>query len=161
MKNIGRASGGNMFRRGHNGTNFLKIILFIYGCVESLLLLGFLQMQGMGFSLQRLFLLQSMGSGALGLQQLEHVGSVVATPAQALEHRLRSCGLAQLRLSQVQHRLSCSDVCRILLYQASNLCLLRWQLDSLTTEIPGIDFKSHLLKSTFSTQVLFCNFRCD
>ena len=33
MKNFGRASGGNVFRRGHNGTNFLKKNNLIYFCL--------------------------------------------------------------------------------------------------------------------------------
>ena len=39
-----------------------------------------LQLQGTGFSLPWLLLLRSMGPGALQLQQLQHVGSVVVDP---------------------------------------------------------------------------------
>ena len=54
-----------------------------------------------------LLLLQCVGSGKLGLQQLRHVGSVVAAPG-----------------------LSCSAAREILLDQGLNLCPLDWQADS-------------------------------
>ena len=48
----------------------------------------FLQLQRSGFSLRRLLLRQSMGSRVLGLQQLQHVGSIVVAPR--LWSRLKS-----------------------------------------------------------------------
>ena len=37
----------------------------------------------------------------------------------------------------VVHGFSCSTVCRIFFYQGLNLCLFRWQADSLSSEPPG------------------------
>ena len=73
-----------------------------------------------GFLLQWFLLLWSMGSKAHRLQQLQHVGSVVAAP------RLQSTGSIV-----VMHGLSCSEVYEIFLTQGSNPCLLHWQVDSL------------------------------
>ena len=79
---------------------YLFIYLFIYGCVGSLLLCagfslvaaigGYSLLRCVGFSLQWLLLLRSMGS--------RHVGSVVVAcglsscGSRALERRLSSCG---------------------------------------------------------------------
>ena len=72
-----------------------------------------------GFSLWWLPLLRSMGSGAHGLSSL-------------WPPRLQSTGS-----TVVAHRLSCCAAWGILLDQGSNLCLLRWQENSFTTEPPG------------------------
>ena len=61
-------------------------------------------LQRAGFSVYWLFSLWSTSSGALGLQELQHVGSVVTT-----------------------HWLSCSVPCRIFPDQGSNLCFPHWQ----------------------------------
>ena len=57
----------------------------------------------------------SCGAWALGSVDFSSCGS------QALEHRLNN----------VVHGVSCSSVCRIFPDSGSNLCLVRWQVDSL------------------------------
>ena len=73
-----------------------------------------------GFSLWWVLLLQSLGSRAHALQQLQHT-RLSSCGSWALEHRLNSCG----------HGLSCPVACRIFLDQEPNPCLLHWQVDSL------------------------------
>ena len=72
------------------------------GCSEQ----GLLGRCCAGSSLQRL-LLWRMGSGTCGLQELQHMGSVV-----------------------VVHRLGGPTACVIFLDQRANLCPLHWQVDS-------------------------------
>ena len=85
-----------------------------------------LQLQCVGFSLQWLLLLGSMGSREQGRQQLRHVGSVAAVP------RLQSTGSIVMA-----HRLSCSEACGIFSDQGWNPCLLHWQVDSLPLSHQG------------------------
>ena len=86
-----------------------------------------------GFSLRWLFLLWSPGSPALRLKQLQHVVSAAVAP-----------GLQSTRSIFAAHGLGCSVACGILPDQASNLCLLHWQMDSLLLEPPGK--AHHILK---------------
>ena len=60
-----------------------------------------------GFSIQRLLLLQSMGSRMSGPQELRHLGSVIMAPG-----------------------LGCSSACGIFLDQGSNRCPLHCKADS-------------------------------
>ena len=103
---------------------FPEFYLFFYGCAESLAVQAFpLVLTHRGYSLAsvcRFFLLQSTGSRVHRLQQLWHVGSVVAAP------RLWSTDLVV-----VAHRLSCCVACGIFLDQGSDVCLLGQQVDSL------------------------------
>ena len=85
-----------------------------------------LQLCGSGFPLWWLLLLQSAGSRACKLQQLQHMSSVVA----AL--RLQSTGS-----TVVVHRLSCFAACGIFLGQGCNPCLLHWWEDSLPPSHQG------------------------
>ena len=107
----------------------------VFGCAESSLLHRlFSSCSEWGYSLaavRRLLiavpsLLQSTGSVVLGLQQLQHVGSVVV-----------ALGLQSTGSGVVVHGLSCSMACGIFLYQASNLSLLHWQADSLPLSHQG------------------------
>ena len=75
---------------------------------------GYSLLRCAGFSLQWLFLLQSMGSRRAGFSSWGAQTSVV-----------------------VAHRLSCSVACGIFPDQGSNPCPLHWQEDSLTTASPG------------------------
>ena len=108
-------------------TNFL-ILFFLFLKFVYL----FLVVQGLhccmcvGLSLWCLLLLQSTGFRVLRLQQLWHMGSIVAAP------RLQSTGLVV-----VVQGLSCSKVCGIFLDQRSNPCLLYWQADSLPLSHQG------------------------
>ena len=109
-----------------------------------------------GFSLRRFLLLWSMGSGALGLLMLGHMGSVVAAP-----------GLQSTSSVVVVLGLSCSER-GLFPDQGSNPCLLCWQADSLLLShqgSPPLTFQalfasqslvsSHLLTFT-EFLVLFC-----
>ena len=95
MKNFGRASGGNVFRRGHNGTNFLKkIILFIFVCAGSLLLLGLSLVVVHGLLITVAFLiaehgLQGAWASVVGACGLSSCNSSPGSRAQA-----QACGLA-------------------------------------------------------------------
>ena len=80
---------------------------------------GYSSLRCMAFSLPWLLLLQSTGSRAHGLQQLQHMGSVVVA------RRLQSTGSVV-----VAHELSCSVACGIFRDQGSNPCPLHWQADS-------------------------------
>ena len=71
-------------------------------------------------------LLWSMGSRALGLQQLQNVDSTFAVP------RLQSTGSIVVALG-----LSCPVACGIFLDQGSNPCLLNQQVDSLPQNHQG------------------------
>ena len=87
------------------------------------------------FSLRRLPLLQSMGSGARGLQQLRHTGSIV-----------------------VLHGLSCSLVCGVFPNQGSNPCLLHCQADSLPLshrESPRLSQFCFFLDEKTEVQIIF------
>ena len=76
-----------------------------------------------------------------------HCGGFSCCRAQALgctasvvaAHGLSNCDSQSLehRLNSVAHRFSCSKACGIFLYQVSNLCLLRWQVDSLPLSHQG------------------------
>ena len=91
---------------------FIQIYLFIFGCVgPSLLHAGFLQLWCVGFSLQWLLLLQSMGYRC-GLQYLWLSG------CRAQAQQLWCTGL------------SCSAARGIFPEQGSNPCPLHWQADS-------------------------------
>ena len=79
-----------MFRKGHNGTNFLKIILFIYGCVESLLLLGLSLDVGHGLLIAAAFLIAKHGlwgtwASVVGARGLSGCNSSPGSRAQAQE----------------------------------------------------------------------------
>ena len=87
---------------------------------------GYSSLQCVGFSLQWLLLLRSMGSGHKGFsscgawaQQLWRVGSVVVV------RRLQSAGSVV-----VAHGLSCSAACGIFPDQGLNPCPLYRQVDS-------------------------------
>ena len=69
-----------------------------------------------------------------------------ACGSQALEHRLNSF---------VAQRLSCSVACGIFLDRGSNLCLLRWQVDSLLShqESPHITLLSQCFSPSSHSQV--------
>jgi len=67
-----------------------------------------------------------MGSGALQLQYLQHVGSIFAAP-----------GLQSTGLIVVAHGVSSSAACGIFLDPGSNPCLLHWQADSLPLSHQG------------------------
>ena len=69
-----------------------------------------LQLWCKGFSLQWFLFLQSMDSGALGCQQMQHTGSHLQLPAP--EDRLKSCGEGA--------QLLCVAACRIFQDQGSN-----------------------------------------
>ena len=94
----------------------IYFILFIFGCIGSLLLhVGFLQLRQAGATLR---------CGA----QASHLWWLLV-----VEHRLQACGLQQLQHSgsvAVAHGLSCSAACGIVWDQGSNLCPLCWQVDS-------------------------------
>ena len=85
---------------------------------------GFSLVAVQGFSLRGLLLLQSTGSRVHRLQQLRHMGSVVAAS------RLQSTG-------SIVHGLSCSKTCGLFLDQGSNPCLLHQQVDSLPLSHQG------------------------
>ena len=68
----------------------------------------------------------NMGSRALGLQFLQHMGSVVIAP------RLYSTGSIA-----VGHRLSCSVACGVFPDEASNPCLPHRHVDSLPLNHQG------------------------
>ena len=81
--------------------------------------------------------------GKCGLQQLEHMDSVVAAP-----------GLQSTSSVGVEHGLICSETYGIFLDQRLNLCLLHWQGDSLSLSImEGQDKISYAhVKHFFSLQ---------
>ena len=91
--------------------------VFIALCGLSLVAVnrGYSSLQRASFSLRWLLLL---GSGR-GLQDLQHVGSVVVT-----------CGLHVVGSVVVVNRLSGSMACGIFPSQGLNPCPLHWQLDS-------------------------------
>ena len=96
---------------------------------------GCSSLQCTSFSLQRLPLLQSMGSRAHGLQQLWHTGSIV-----------------------VLHGLSCSLVCGVFPNRGSNPCLLHWQADSLPPshqESPILSQLFFFLDEKTEVQIIF------
>ena len=100
---------------------FFKLYLFIFGCGGSLVLYRLFSRcgeQGLLFAMALLF--QSTGSRARGLQQLQHMGSVVVAP-----------GLQSTGSTVVVHGFSCSTACGIFPDQGLKLCLLHWQADSL------------------------------
>ena len=86
---------------------------------------GYSSLWCMGLSLHWLFLLQSMGSRVLGLQQLWHVSSVVVP------------GLQGTGSVVVAHELSCSRACEIFPEKGSNPCLLSLAGGFFTTESLG------------------------
>ena len=106
-----------------------------FGCTGSLLLHeGFLQLQTVGATLylwckvllQWLLVLQSTCSSVSGLQELQHMGSLVAA------HRLwKSRSVISV------YRICCSTVRGIFLDQGSNLCLLHWQPNSYPLDHQG------------------------
>ena len=93
--------------------------VFVAACGLSLVAVsgGYSSLRCMGFSLWWLLLLEH-GLQEHGLQQLQHVGSVVAA------HGLQSAG------SVVAHGLRGSKECGIFPDQGSNPCPLHWQADS-------------------------------
>ena len=86
------------------------------------------------------------GLQACRLQQLCHVGSVVAAP-----------GLQSTGSVAVAHRLSCFKACGIFLDQGSNPCFLHWQVDSLPVSHQGRpqDTFIHLKNLEESTEILY------
>ena len=125
----------------HHTFKTIFIVLFVYGCAGPSLLQGnkgqvqgarvTLKLQCVGFSLQQLLLLQSMGSRARGLQQLLHVGSVIVAP------KLQSPGLAaqpHMGSSRTQDRSRVSCIGRLIFF---------------TTEPPGKP-PSHIFGFTVS-----------
>ena len=84
-----------------------------------------LQLCCASFSLWWLLLLLSTGSRVCELQQLQREGSEVLVPrSQSTDSVV------------VAYRLSCSTASGIFPDQGSNPCLLHWQVDSFTTELP-------------------------
>ena len=84
-----------------------------------------LQLRCVDFLMWWLLLLQSMGCREHGLQQLQHVDSVVvASGPQCTGSIVMAQGL------------SCSTAFGIFPGQGSNWCLLHWQVDLFTTEPP-------------------------
>ena len=118
--------------------NDLKNIYF-WLCWVFVAALAFLQLRCMGILLWWLLLLQNTGSRASGLQQLQHIGSVVV----AL--RLQSIGSIS-----VAYQISCSVACGIFLLQASNPYFLCWQEDSLPLSNQGSP----------SCFYVYCKYKC-
>ena len=116
--------------------NFVYLILFIFGCAgSSVLLPGFspvaasratFSLPCSGFSLRQLLLLQSSGSRMRQLQQLQHVGSAVATPGLQKTGSVVVAARAQLLQSMWDVPRSCIELMSPAL--AGRLC---------TTEPPG------------------------
>ena len=126
--------------------------VFIAACGLSLVVTsgGYSWLRCTGFSLQWL-LVAEHGLQARGLQQLQHVGSVVVA------HGLQSTGSVV-----VAHGLSRSAVCGIFSDQGSNPCCLHWQADSQPLRHQGSPEKlflniTFLITKTFKIQIL--NFR--
>ena len=87
------------------------------------------------------------GSRPYGLQQLQHVGSVVAA------HRLQSTGSVV-----VVHRLSCFATCGIFPNQASNSCSMQCKEDSQPLDhqgSPNAFYSSSFLSSDLSYFTFF------
>ena len=94
---------------------------------------GYSLLQCVGFSLQWLLLLQSMGAGARGLQGLRYMGSGVAAP-----------GLQSTGLVTVAHGCRCSMACGLFPDQGLNPCLPHWQADALSLSHKGSPKSSFL-----------------
>ena len=102
------------------------VILFIFGCVGSLLLWGISSSCSAQIPHCRGF--SCCGAQALGCADFSSCGNV-----------LNSCGSRALDSGSiaVTHRFRCSAACGIFLDQGSNLCLLHWQMDSLSLSLQG------------------------
>ena len=111
---------------------------------------GYSLLRCMGFSLQWLLLLWSMGSRHAGFsscgtqaQQLQRAGSR-ACRLQQLWHfgsAVVARGLQSTGSVVVGHGLSCSAACGIFPDQGSNPCPLHWQVDSQPLRHQGSPYK--------------------
>ena len=118
-----------------------KIIIINYLAVPVFVAVqAFLKLRCMGFSEKWLLLLQGMAYGLCRLQQLQHMGSVVAVP-----------GLQSTGSTAVVHGFSCSAVCAIFPDYGFNLCLLHWQASSLPLSHQGIPLPTFFLKEKLIT----------
>ena len=107
--------------------NFTCLFCWVFIAVWSFpLVVGSKGSRSCGFPLCWLLLVQSVGSRAPGLQQLQHVCPGVVVPGR------ESAGSAV-----VLHGLSCSTACGIFPDQGLNPCLLHWQTDSLPLSHQG------------------------
>ena len=129
------------------------IYLFIFSCAGSLLLhrlfcscdehgLYFIAVCGLLIAV--ISHVSDHGYQACRLQQLWHIGSVVA------DSRLQSTGSVIMA-----YGLSCSTASGIFLDQGSNLCHLHWQVDLLPLSHQGSPYNGYILNEL--TYLSLCN----